>query len=443
MIIKHCPNNDKCIVQDFDFDTLRYQNNNNPRARQELLNKMNEFDLLDIYRNLNPTTKKFTWKQWGTSKAARLDYFLISNSLLPFVQSVQILPTCYSDHNPIMIEIDFSRFQRGKGFWKLNNSLLYNVDYVNLIKNTIKNVACQYAITNDNNNLLDDLTATEIEYFLADQTPESLQHIQLQISPELFLETLLMEIRKASIQFSACLKRTRLAKEIELLNDLAILESNADNDNDNDAIKNEIEQKREALEDIYNYQARGAYIRSRATYKIEGEKPTKMFCALEKHNGVQKYVPQLIVEKSDGIEETISDQKGVEGQIFRFYNKLYENKDDQLGNENIELFLNSNNYHFRLTEAQKKSMEGKISISELTSYLKKTKNNVSPGSSGFTNEFYKFFWRDLKYFILKAVDFAFDNNRLSVTQNLGIISIIPKGEKDKRYLTNWRPLTLY
>ena len=87
-------------------------------------------------------------------------------------------------------------------------------------------------------------------------------------------------------------------------------------------------------------------------------------------------------------------------------------------------------------------MEGRITVEEMTKYLKKSKNNVAPGSSGFTNEFFKFFWRDIKNFVVNSVDYAFDNNRLSVSQNLGIISIIPKGEKDKRYLTNWRPLTL-
>ena len=87
-------------------------------------------------------------------------------------------------------------------------------------------------------------------------------------------------------------------------------------------------------------------------------------------------------------------------------------------------------------------MEAKITLEEMTNCLKKTKNNVSPGSSGFTNEFYKFFWKDIKHFVVNAVEYAFNNNRLSVTQNLGIISIIPKGEKDKRYLNNWRPLML-
>ena len=41
-------------------------------------------------------------------------------------------------------------------------------------------------------------------------------------------------------------------------------------------------------------------------------------------------------------------------------------------------------------------MKGKVTVEEMTKYLKKCKNNVSPGSSGFTNDFYKFFWRDIK-----------------------------------------------
>ena len=87
-------------------------------------------------------------------------------------------------------------------------------------------------------------------------------------------------------------------------------------------------------------------------------------------------------------------------------------------------------------------MEGNITLDEMLKYLKKCKNNVAPGSTGFTFDFYKLFWRDLKQFIIKSVEYSFENNRLSVSQRLGIISIIPKGEKDKRYLSNWRPLCL-
>ena len=87
-------------------------------------------------------------------------------------------------------------------------------------------------------------------------------------------------------------------------------------------------------------------------------------------------------------------------------------------------------------------MTGLISVDELTKYIKKSKRNVSPGSSGFTNEFYKFFWIDLKIFITKAINYGYENKMLSVTQRMGIITLIPKGDKDKSYLKNWRPLTL-
>ena len=103
---------------------------------------MNELGLIDVFRDLNPTERKYTWKQWGSHKFARLDYFLISNSLLPFVQNIDTLPKCYSDHSPILMDIDFSKFCRGRGFWKMNNSLLYDPDYVDKIKTTIKKSDC-------------------------------------------------------------------------------------------------------------------------------------------------------------------------------------------------------------------------------------------------------------------------------------------------------------
>ena len=96
----------------------------------------------------------------------------------------------------------------------------------------------------------------------------------------------------------------------------------------------------------------------------------------------------------------------------------------------------------KLSEAQKAKMDIIITTEELTNYLKKTKNNVSPGSSGFTNEFFIYFWIDLKFFITKAINFGYDMGMLSVTQRLGIITLIPKGDKDKTLLKNWRPLTL-
>ena len=77
-----------------------------------------------------------------------------------------------------------------------------------------------------------------------------------------------------------------------------------------------------------------------------------------------------------------------------------------------------------------------------TNYLKKIRNNASPGNSGFTGEFFKFFWRDLKQFIVSSANYSFQIGSLSISQKLGIITLLPKGSKDKRFIKNWRPITL-
>ena len=34
------------------------------------------------------------------------------------------------------------------------------------------------------------------------------------------------------------------------------------------------------------------------------------------------------------------------------------------------------------------------------------------------------------------------NGELSITQRLGIITLLPKGDKPEQFLKNWRPITL-
>ena len=137
---------------------------------------------------------------------------------------------------------------------------------------------------------------------------------------------------------------------------------------------------------------------------------------------------QLIIKDENDTEKLITSQTEVENEIYSFYNNLFECKDNFIEIESVEEFLGTTNSEKMpmVNNHEKASMEGKISLLEMTNYLKKSKNNVAPGSSGFTNEFYKFFWRDLKIFVINAVDFAFENHRLAASQKLGIISIIQR-----------------
>ena len=69
-------------------------------------------------------------------------------------------------------------------------------------------------------------------------------------------------------------------------------------------------------------------------------------------------------------------------------------------------------------------------------------NGKSPGLDGFTSEFYKFFWIDIQEYVIKSLNFAYENSLLSVSQKQGLITCLPKEGKPKHLLKNWRPISL-
>ena len=69
------------------------------------------------------------------------------------------------------------------------------------------------------------------------------------------------------------------------------------------------------------------------------------------------------------------------------------------------------------------------------------KDNKSPGSDGYTAEFFNLFWIDIGKFVLRSINFGYGKGQMSVTQRQGVITCIPKDCKPKQFLKNWRPIT--
>ena len=67
---------------------------------------------------------------------------------------------------------------------------------------------------------------------------------------------------------------------------------------------------------------------------------------------------------------------------------------------------------------------------------------MTPGSDGFTVEFYRHFWHLLGKFLADSFNYAFQNGCLSISQRFGIISLISQKDKNSKFLKHWRPITL-
>ena len=82
-------------------------------------------------------------------------------------------------------------------------------------------------------------------------------------------------------------------------------------------------------------------------------------------------------------------------------------------------------------------LEEKITGEEVSSTLMQKRNNVAPGPGGFGGGFYKVFWKYFKNIVVCTINEIYEEGALPLPLSLGIIALIPKGDKDQRYISNW------
>ena len=401
------------LVQDQLLDTKHYIRDNNIRARNRVSTLKEEHNLCDPWRVNNPNTRQYTWFQRNPIKMSRIDFFLISSDILALTNYTGIKPGYRSDHSIIQLQLNITKDNRGKGFWKFNTSLLKDIEYITLIKQIIHENVTRYAAPN--------------------QTVAN-HEILFNISDQLFFETLKMEIRKVTISYSSKKKRNREKREVEICDQLEKLDINHTTNSEHLLRKQILSDE---LVELRKEKIKGMMLRSKIQWFEEGEKPTKFFASIEKRNYVNK-----VINKINSNGNNIQDPREILNELEKFYRNLYSSKvsiRDQINN--MDRFLN-NNLINKLTEEQKILCEGNITLVELKEVLKNMKHDKSPGIDGIPVEFYKVFWNDLGHFLFRSLKSSFYTNELSITQKRGIITCIPKGNKPREFLKNWRPISL-
>ena len=402
------------MIQDFKLDTYNYDRWNNKTASKRLEEKKVEYDLVDIWRIKNGNNKRFSWWKKTPRKAGRLDFFLVSDQLTTRIGDTEILSPYKSDHGTISIEIILSEEKRGIGSWKLNTDLLKDTELQDKIREEIKLIKRTYALTPYNQINLEE-NELEIEY---------------SIKADLLWEVMLTQIRGIIIDHAKKKKRKEKKREKELITEIDTLSEDMQQNIERIEILN-IE-----LTGLREERIKGAQIRARSLKLNEGEKPSSYFLSLEKAN----YINKSMLEIHDLKDKLIKNRDGILKAQKDFYQKLYSS-----GNTtNLDQSpLNWVTQHMRkLNNTKKEKLEENINLTEIETVLFKMKNNKSPGPDGYSYEFFKIFWENLKFLMLNTFNEYLDSKRINGQQNLGIITCLPKQGKDRRYMKNWRPITL-
>lgn len=403
------------LVLDPSKDCYNYKNINNPKSQDTVMEMSVDLQLVDVWREINPDVKRYTWRRSNPHQQARLDFYLISETLLSYVKHTDIVYGYRSDHSLITLEIEFTKDTNHKGSWKFNSSLLRDHNYVQIVNEVITETISQYAVlVYDRQNL--------------DQIP--LDQIQFTISNQLFLDTLLMQIRSKSMEFSSKKKKENNIQETKITEEINRLEQKVVRSEDENV---ELQQKINSLTELRKTKMEGILLRSKARWAAKGEKITKYYCNLEKRHYVSKQMFTLVTNDGTCLDRT----EDMLAETKKYFETLYSER--QVQEVDLQKFSHTLP---KLTDEEADQLEGLITLEEASHALKNMANGKSPGSDGMTVDFYKFFWRQLGTFVVRSLNEGFYKGEMSISQKEGLIICLPKGDKPREFLKNWRPISL-
>ena len=189
------------------------------------------------------------------------------------------------------------------------------------------------------------------------------------------------------------------------------------------------------MKSIYDYITEGIIICSNASWYEHGEKLIQCFLNLEKRNKAKSHLRRIFI--SENVETTNPDQ--FMSSLKSFYSTLYKRQCEKSKVECLDFLRNLNIP--KLSDDDRTSCEGKLTLNECWEALKSVGNSKSPGNDGLTKEFYLCFFKDVGQYLIDALNLPFDYGMLSTSQHQAVITVAEKNGKDKRYFKNWRPIS--
>lgn len=188
------------------------------------------------------------------------------------------------------------------------------------------------------------------------------------------------------------------------------------------------------MDKLYINKAKGAFIRSKAKWLEEGEQNSSYFFKLEKQRQTRNGINKLSING-----DIIDNHKDISKFCEHFYQNVYKSN---FSLKHMEEFFKDINKVKSIGEPNRLICDSAITQKEIYDTISKLKLNKSPGTDGLTSEFYKAFSTQLAPFLLQVISESINKEQLPSSLCQGLITLIPKPQKDILILDNWRPITL-
>ncbi|CAC5423396.1 unnamed protein product [Mytilus coruscus] len=257
----------------------------NDEPYRKLTKLMDDNNLYDIWRARNPDCRIFSWKRISEGKLqqSRIDYFLVSRNMSSFVQSLYYNVTSMSDHSFVIMNLNCTCIERGPGLWVLNNTLLFNEEYVQRVKDIISQ-------------------EKESELFHRDFL--------------VWWDNLKYRIKRYSQTLSSDLAKQNKREYFRLERQINNLCEKAASGIVIDIAK--LESLKLELSNFEIEKCKGAVLRTKAIWAVESIKNTKYFLNLEKYKQESNAIKELLNENDDTVSDT-EDQANAFDRVSHTY----------------------------------------------------------------------------------------------------------------------------
>ena len=230
------------------------------RAQAVLKDLIKEAGLVDAWRLHNPTTRDYSFFSSRHGSFSRIDYLLVSQSLMTSVLSTEIGSRIISDHSPIYLTIASLVRPTRTPRWRFNSSLLLDETFKESLR-------------------------AQINLYIETNLPSA-------PSAEIAWEALKAFLRGHIIQHASFKKKESAAKLQKLEEDIGIAETNFMKDTSSDNL-NTLTKLKYEFNLIMTQKAEFCLFRARQKYFEEGDKAGRMLARYIKQKEAMCAIPAI------------------------------------------------------------------------------------------------------------------------------------------------------
>lgn len=370
-----------------------------------LKNVCEELEFLDIWRFLHPKQRDYTFFSHPHGTYSRIDYFFMPKSEVYRARECEIHNISLSDHAPVSLIWEVGQ-RPSCSRWRLNTSLLGRPE----IKTYIRHEFEQYLEINDK--------------------PDT--------SPITLWEAAKAVLRGKIISCSSTLKKRRIEKQNKLEQKIKILEIQHKQNPTTENLK-QLKEVRRELDDLLTEKVERNLRFLKQKFYEHGSRANRLLASqLRKKIGLN-IVKKIKTNSAD--KPFLYKPAEISETFAAFYKNLYSDTDICSEPEQIKSYLDKINLP-KMDILTSNMIDNPITKEEIIEAIKKLKNNKSPGTDGYTNEFYKAFSDIISPLLERTYAHIMETGKMPYSWKEAIISVIHKEGKDPTDCASYRPVAL-